>query len=380
MKFLHTADLHIGKSIYECSMLEDQRHIMQEILQIAKEEEIDGMLLAGDIYDRSVPATEAVELLEWFLLETLKIAPVFMISGNHDSAQRLSFGASLFEKTGLYIAGGTETKTVVLKGKDSETTAIHMLPFVKPAVVEAANAQEAVQKQLEKLKENRTEGERNILMTHFFVCAGKKEPELSDSEEKTYVGGLEQVDVSLFADYDYVALGHIHKPQAMKKGQTYYAGSPLCYSFSEAVSSEEAGKGVYILEVPKQGEVKISRRVLHPLHRMRIIKGSLAELLKQGSEEKEASQDYIQAILTDKEELIDPIGTLRSVYPNTMQIVLEKRLAEGKMPLFQGAERKAKTIPELFMDFYETLAGEPMDEAREAVVKAIAGEIEDRDI
>lgn len=380
MKFLHTADLHIGKSIYECSMLEDQRHIMQEILQIAKEEEIDGMLLAGDIYDRSVPATEAVELLEWFLLEALKIAPVFMISGNHDSAKRLSFGASLFEKNGLYIAGGTETKTVVLKGKDSETIGIHMLPFVKPAVVEAANAQEAVQKQLEKLKENRTEGKRNILMTHFFVCAGKKEPELSDSEEKTYVGGLEQVDVSLFADYDYVALGHIHKPQAMKKGQTYYAGSPLCYSFSEAVSSEETGKGVYILEVPKQGEVKISRRVLHPLHRMRIIKGSLAELLKQGSEEKEASQDYIQAILTDKEELIDPIGTLRSVYPNTMQIVLEKRLAEGKMPLFQGAERKAKTIPELFMDFYETLAGEPMDEAREAVVKAIAGEIEDRDI
>lgn len=380
MKFLHTADLHIGKSIYECSMLEDQRHIVQEILQIAKEEEVDGMLLAGDIYDRSVPSTEAVELLEWFLLEALKIAPVFMISGNHDSAQRLSFGASLFEKNGLYIAGGTETKTVILKGKASEATAIHMLPFVKPAVIEAASAQEAVQKQLEKLKANRTEGERNILMTHFFVCAGKKEPELSDSEEKTYVGGLEQVDVSLFADYDYVALGHIHKPQAMKKGQTYYAGSPLCYSFSEAVSSEEAGKGVYILEAPKQGDVKISRRVLHPLHRMRIIKGSLAELLKQGSEEKEGSQDYIQAILTDKEELIDPIGTLRSVYPNTMQIVLEKRLAEGKMPLFHGAERKARSIPELFMDFYETLAGEPMDEAREAVVKAIAGEIEDRDI
>lgn len=375
MKFLHTADLHIGKSIYEFNMLEEQRYILQEILQIASDEKVDAILLAGDIYDRSVPSTEAVQLLEWFFMEALKHAPVFVISGNHDSAERLSFGADLFEKNGLYIAGGKDVKEVILQDKYGKI-AVHMLPFVKPAVVDTATCEDAVAKQLELLKEEWHMADRHVLMTHFFVCAGGKEPELSDSEVRGFVGGLEQVDVNLLKDYDYVALGHIHKPQAMKRGQAYYAGSPLCYSFSECGTN----KCVIIVDIKADGKTEICQKVLHPRRKMRVLKGSLAELVNQGNEEKLGREDYIQAVLTDKEELIDPIGTLRSVYPNTMQIVLEKRLAEGNMPLFHGTDSKSKTMIELFSDFYENLAGEPMDQERTNIVSEIAEEIEERSL
>ena len=394
MKFLHTADLHIGKSIYEFNMLEDQRYILQEILQIAEEEKVDAILLAGDIYDRSVPSTEAVQLLEWFLMEALKMAPVFMISGNHDSAERLSFGSGLFERNGLYIVGGKDVKEVFLQDEYGKV-AVHMLPFVKPAVVGAANCEESVAKQLEQFQPNWNEADRHVLMTHFFVCAGGKEPELSDSEVRGFVGGLEQVDVDLFRAYDYVALGHIHKPQAMKRGQAYYAGSPICYSFSECTAASMSGKkegaietnvgdsnvsytrkGVNIIDLGCDGAIGVYRKVLHPRRHMRILRGSLAELVKQGNEAEKGREDYIQAILTDKDELIDPIGTLRSVYPNTMQIVLEKRLAEGGTPLFHGAESKAKTMVELFTEFYENLTGEAIDAERIDIVREVAEEIE----
>ena len=385
MKFLHTADLHIGKNIFEFNMLEDQKYILQEILDIAKAEQVDGILLAGDIYDRSVPSTEAVQVLEWFLLEALSIAKVFVISGNHDSAERLSFGASLLEKSGLYIVGGKEVREVILEDSHGKV-ALHLLPFVKPAGVGAANSEEAVNIQLQKLKAGWERAERHVLVTHFFVCAGGKEPELSDSEQHSYVGGLDKVDSALFEAYDYVALGHIHKPQCMRKGKVYYAGSPFCYSFSECkVNGEGAfsGKGVLIIELMEEGSMSITRKPLHPLRNMRIIKGSLQELMKKANvldlEQEEADErkdDYLQVILTDKDELIDPIGSLRSVYPNVMQIVLEKRFKEGNTPLLRGFESKSKTMEELFGSFYEALAGEPMDEERAGVVRRISSEME----
>ena len=383
MKFLHTADLHIGKNIFEFNMLEDQKYILQEILDIAKAEQVDGILLAGDIYDRSVPSTEAVQMLEWFLLEALSIAKVFLISGNHDSAERLSFGASLLEKSGLYIVGGKEVREVIMEDSHGKV-AVHLLPFVKPAIVEASNSEEAVRVQLQKLKTSWNQADRHILMTHFFVCAGGKEPELSDSEQHSYVGGLDKVDSALFEAYDYVALGHIHKPQCMRRGKVYYAGSPLCYSFSECkVNSEEAfaRKGVYIVELEEKGAMSVARKPLHPLRNMRIIKGNLQELMQQASSieqinENIKNEDYLQVVLTDKDELIDPIGSLRSVYPNVMQIVLEKRLQEGSTPMLRGFESKSKTMEELFVSFYEALAGEPMDEERVAVVRKISSEVD----
>ena len=379
MKFLHTADLHIGKSIYEFNMLEDQKYILKEILQIAKDEQVDAIVLAGDIYDRSVPSTEAVKVLEWFLLEALSVAKVFMIAGNHDSAERLSFGASLLAKSGLYIAGGKEVQEIILDDSYGKV-AFHLLPFVKPAVLDTSDSQEAVTKQLKQLQENWEAADRHVLATHFFVCAGGKEPEISDSEQHNYVGGLEQVDAALFEAYDYVALGHIHKPQCMRKGKVYYAGSPLCYSFSECTASEAfSRKGVFIVELKESGAMSVARKLLHPRRNMRILKGSLQELIRQDNltESGVNREDYIQAILTDKEELFDPISSLRSVYPNTMQIVLERRLQEGSMPLLRGAQSKSKTMEELFSSFYEALAGEPMDEARAEVVREITMEVED---
>ena len=385
MKFLHTSDLHIGKNIFEFNMLEDQKYILQEILDIAREEQVDGILLAGDIYDRSIPSTEAVQVLEWFFLEALSIAKVFVISGNHDSAERLSFGASLLEKSGLYIVGGKEVREVILEDAFGKV-AVHLMPFVKPAVVEAANSEEAVRQQLQKLKAGWEQADRHILMTHFFVCAGSRQPELSDSEQHSFVGGLEQVDSALFEEYDYVALGHIHKPQCMRRGKVYYAGSPLCYSFSECrVNTAEAfdRKGVYLVTLEADGAMSVTRKPLQPLRNMRILKGSLQELMEKASvfdskqeAAKEGREDYLQVILTDKDELIDPIGSLRSVYPNVMQIVLEKRLKEGSMPMLRGFESKSKTMEELFGSFYEALSGEPMDEERKAVVRNIAAEVE----
>lgn len=380
MKFLHTADLHIGKSIYEFNLIEDQKHILKEILDIARKEQVDGIILAGDIYDRSVPSTEAVQVLEGFLLSALEIAPVFMIAGNHDGAERLGFGASLFEKSGLYIAGGAKTGEIILT-KDGHRAALHLLPFVKPAVVGASDSSEAVARQLEHFKADWDKADSHILVSHFFVCAGEKEPELSDSESPGYVGGLEQVDVSLFAAYDYVALGHIHKPQSMKRGQTYYAGSPLCYSFSECKATDhQATKGVFLVEIGKDKEPEIIGKPLHPLHNMRAVRGSLAELLRLGRDNPEMQEDYIQAVLTDKEELIDPIGSLRSVFPNTMQIVLEKRLQEGGTPVLKGAGCKEKSMAELFGSFYEALTGEPMEKERARVVREIAEEIEGKSL
>ncbi|MBP3608736.1 MAG: exonuclease SbcCD subunit D C-terminal domain-containing protein, partial [Lachnospiraceae bacterium] len=292
-----------------------------------------------------------------------------------DSAERLSFGASLLAKSGLYIAGGEEVREVILEDSFGKV-AFHLLPFVKPAVVGASDCQEAVMKQMQQMQENWTAADRHVLVTHFFVCAGGKEPELSDSEQHSYVGGLEQVDVSLFEAYDYVALGHIHKPQCMRRGKVFYAGSPLCYSFSECTASEAfSRKGVFIVELEESGAMSVVRKPLHPRRNMRILKGSLQELIQQDSSVN--CEDYIQAILTDKEELFDPIGSLRSVYPNTMQIVLEKRLREGSTPMLRGEQSKSKNMEELFGSFYEALAGEPMDEARAEVVREITLEVED---
>lgn len=374
MKLLHTADLHIGKRIYEFSMLEDQKYILEEILQIAKEERVDALLLAGDIYDRSVPSTEAVELLEWFFMEALSVSPVFVISGNHDSAERLSFGSALFAESGLYIAGGKEVKEVFFEDVYGRV-AFHLLPFVKPAVVGAKTSEQAVKVQLEKLSRNWHMAGRHILLTHYFVCAGSKTPQLSDSEEHCFAGGLEQVDTGIFAAYDYVALGHIHKPQCMKRGQIYYAGSPLCYSFSECNTSGNASqKSVNIITLDEQ--VSIVQKPLCPKRDMRILRGSLAQLLRQGQQVDKGREDYIQAVLTDKEELIDPIGSLRSVYPNTMQIVLEKRQTQGTVPVWKGAENRARSLESIFGSFYESLSGETLDAEKMAIIKELAKKAE----
>lgn len=413
MKFLHTSDLHIGKIVNEFSMLEDQKYILDQILNIAVDERVDAVVIAGDIYDRSIPSTEAVQLLDNFLTRLLNVGiKILMISGNHDSAERVSFANRILEHQGLYIAGaGTEisagtsvevsdgTSVAISVGASAETDgaeweekdvemASHLnhtkrviledefgpvefvlFPFLKPAVVGAREAAETVEKVLSTLPTTMDLAARRVMVTHFFVTGeGGQQPELSDSETTVQVGGLDNVPVSYFGLYDYVALGHIHKPQKIGLNHVYYAGSPLKYSFSEA----KGNKSVNLVTLGAKGDLKMEKVALKPLREMRILEGSLEQLLVQGLAENGGCEDYIQAILTDEVELLDPMSSLRSVYPNTMQIVLKKHIKEKEDTFSLGLKVANQTTEELFHGFYEMLKGEPMDEIRAQIVREVA--------
>ena len=378
MKVLHTADLHIDKKIFELPMIEDQKYILNQIYEIALREQIDALLIAGDIYDRSVPPTEAITLLDDFLTKLIEAGiPVIMISGNHDSPERVSFGGRIMEKRGLYIAGNyaEPLKTITLEDSYGPVTFVCM-PFVKPAVAGVATCQQAVEKMLSMLPMTLEENHRHVLLSHYFVIGEQGEaPELSDSECDVNVGGLDSVSAALFQMFDYVALGHLHRAQHIGQGNVYYAGAPLKYSFSEALNE----KSVNLVELGIPGEVNVRKIPLKPLREMRCIKGKLQDLMEKDLVESQGNSkaDYIQATLTDREELIDPIGTLRSVYPNVLQILLEKNrlLEDGEYE--SSTYNVKKSTLELFGEFYELVKGEPLEEKRLAIVKEVAVEAED---
>ncbi len=377
MKFLHTADLHIGKRIFELSLIEDQKYILEQIADIAEKEAVDAVLIAGDVYDRAVPSTEAVSLLDSFLTGLQeKGIPVIMISGNHDSPERVSFADVILEKQGLYIAGNYQEhlKTVVL---EDEFGPVHFvcMPFVKSAVTGGSNSAEAVERMLSALPLTLSARQRYVLLTHYFVTGEHGEaPELSDSETDVNVGGLDSVPASFFKNFCYVALGHIHKPQHIGEGHVYYSGSPLKYSFSEA----RGEKSVNLVELNETGVEKVIRLPLKPLREMRCLKGRLEELMRPElvAENADCREDYIQVTLTDEEELIDPIGTLRSVYPNVLQLLLEKKMLREEKEYESSISCERKSTAELFGEFYEMLKGEPLDERRLAVVEEAAKEAE----
>lgn len=371
MKFLHTSDLHIGKTVNEFSMLEDQKYILTQLLTIAKKEAVDAVVIAGDVYDRSIPSTDAVTLLDEFLTSLLKEGiKVLLISGNHDSPERVGFADKILEKQGLFIGGSVENglKQVVFEDKFGKVTFL-LLPFVKPAVMGAATSQEAVEKLLaessgcREQKQKDRKNDRHVLVTHFFVTGkGGESPKLSDSETRVNVGGLEYVTSDTFSGFDYVALGHIHKPQKIGEGNCYYAGSPLKYSFSEC----HQVKCVNLVTIEK--EVQLQQIPLTPLHEMRKIKGKLNDLIQPEVVQAANHQDYIQAILTDEEELIDPIGVLRSVYPNVMQIQLQKNEQKKEASYETSLHVDKKSTIELFKEFYELVREQPLDEMREQIV------------
>lgn len=391
MKFLHTSDLHIGKIVNEFSMLEDQKYILNQIQNIAVDEGVDAVVIAGDVYDRSIPPTEAVQLLDNFLTRLLQAGiKVLMISGNHDSAERVAFADRILEHQGLYIAGAGNHYEVSGEKDDRETVADRftkrvvmqdefgpvefvLFPFVKPAVVGEREAAGAVEKVLSSLPMTMDLATRRIMVTHFFVTGEDGErPQLSDSETSVQVGGLDNVPASYFAQYDYVALGHIHKPQKIGQGQTYYAGSPLKYSFSEV----KGHKSVNLVTLGRKGEVSVEKKELRPLKEMRIIEGTLEQILEQGLTDTSGQQDYIQALLTDEVELLDPMSSIRSVYPNAMQIVMKKHLREREETFSLGLSTTHQSTEELFLGFYEMLKGEPMDEVRRQIVREVAEEAE----
>ncbi len=374
MKFIHTGDLHIGKSVNGFSMLEDQKHILNQIIEAAVSNGADGCILAGDIYDRAIPTGEAVSLLDDFLTRLANAGiRVFLISGNHDSPERINFGGEIFKNHNVFVAGTYQgvLPQVTVSDVDGEVTFV-MMPFVKAGYLNAATNNEAVEKMLKDLP--KIQSDRRVLLTHYFVTNGGWEPELSESETTIHVGGLDNVEAGLFQGFDYVALGHIHKAQQITPS-IRYAGAPLAYSFAEAGQT----KSVYLVTLAEKGEVQVESIALSPLHPMRKIKGSLEELLAAGAVQSEDRKDYIQAILTDREELIDPIGSLRSVYENIMQIVLEKNLVREETADIEQrtvAAVRSKNMLDLFNEFYRIVTDEELDDERRKVAEEIVKDME----
>ncbi|HKM03542.1 MAG TPA: exonuclease SbcCD subunit D [Lachnospiraceae bacterium] len=378
MKFIHTGDLHIGKTINDFNLLKDQKFILDQMIKIAKEEKVDAFVIAGDIYDRSIPSAEAVVLLDEFLSTLQKEdIKVFMISGNHDSPERISFGKKILEKQGLFIQGIYEEPAImneVICKDEFGQVSFFFMPFVKPAVLNCKTSDEMIKFILEHNCTTRETDIRKVLISHFFVTNNGKEPELSDSETTIHVGGLDNVEASNFKDFDYVALGHIHKPQQIGEGPIYYAGSPLKFSFSEVNQC----KSVNIVELRKKGEVIVKKRELIPLHEMRKIKGLLDDLIKPEITLSQNCNDYLQITLINEEELLDPIGVLRNEYPNVMQLLLAKNESVLEGDYQNKILKRSKSPYELFEDFYEIVRDKPMDDKRRSQVMEAMKEAEER--
>ena len=377
MKILHLADLHLGKRVNEMSMIEDQKYILDQIITLIKEESVGIVLLCGDIYDKSIPTIEAIHLLDEFLDQLSKMAiKVLMISGNHDSIDRLSFGKSLFTRSNLYIASQFENEIEKITVKENGITVnFYMLPFVKSAYIshifqlQTDSYEECFRYLIEHTKID--EEETNILLSHQFVTANKKNLELSDSETSS-LGGTDNIDFHIIDPFDYVALGHIHKPQAMGREMVRYAGSILKYSFSEIHMDKKAT----ILTIDAKKEISLSFHPLKPLRDMREIECSLEELLKKQCEIGN-QEDYMHVILTDEEQILDAIGKVRTIYPNVMQISFKNR---RHMKQLESAQIKEDQISdqspaELFEQFYKMQNHIDLDEKRLQLVLSVFEEV-----
>ncbi len=370
MKFAHIADLHIGKRVHDFSMLEDQRYILEEMLRIFDEEKVEGVLIAGDVYDKTVPSAEAVQVFDDFITKLAKMEmPIYMISGNHDSAERLAFGAQLFENDGVYISPVYEGEVKKVEVEDVYGTVnIWLLPFLKPATVRHALQREDINTYEEGVVaalqgcEIDTE-QRNILVAHQFVTGADR----SDSEE-TSVGGLDNVSEEVFEDFDYVALGHIHRAQKMGRETLRYSGTPLKYSFSEA----DHKKSVTILELLEKGRVEIHVVPLVPRRDMRKMRGTYMEVTAKDAYTEENKMDYLQITLTDEEDVPGALQKLRTVYSNLMRLEYDNARTRENREVQAVEAQEQKSELELFEEFYELLNNESMkDEQVEFVEKLI---------
>ena len=376
MKLIHLSDLHIGKRVNEFSMAEDQKYILNQILEIIDQEQPDCVVIAGDVYDKSIPSAEAVQILDDFLtrLAGRKI-PTAMISGNHDSPERLSFGAQLMKESGIYVSPVYDGQVQSIGFADEYgEVRVYLLPFLKPATVRhvyeketVESYQDAVETAISHLPFNTSC--RNVLVAHQFAAGASR----CESEEMS-VGGIDQVDVSVFDDFDYVALGHIHSPQSAGRPAVRYCGTPLKYSFSEAGQQ----KSVSVVELFEKGRVEIREVPLTPLRDMRKIRGTYLELTARSFYQGTNTEDYIQAILTDEEDIPDGMQKLRIIYPNLMRLEYDNRRTRENRQIQQAADAEEKSETELFSQLYELQNNQPLDEEQkqflEAVIRQVKGE------
>ena len=360
MKLIHLSDLHLGKRVNEVSMIDDQAYILQQILSIIREEKAEAVLLSGDIYDKSMPSAEAVTLFDEFLNRLAQLqVQVFVISGNHDSPERLAFGNRLMEGAGIHISPVYNGAIEPIVLSDSHGP-VHfwLLPFIKPAHVKRYYPDEGIESYtdacrvaVEKMGVDATE--RNVLLTHQFVTGASVDPEGS---EELSVGGSENVDASVFAAFDYVALGHIHGPQNLGSNKIRYCGTPLKYSFSEVSHY----KSVTVAQLGAKGDLELRTLPLIPRHDMRVIRGSFEEVTAKTFYEGTATDDYLQVILTDEEDVPEAIGRLRVIYPNILKLTYDNTRTRMNQ-LIEGAEAvEQKSQLELFDELYRLQNNQPM--------------------
>lgn len=363
MKFIHLSDLHLGKRVNEFSMIEDQKDILIKIINIIDEEKPDGILIAGDVYDRSVPSEEAMQLWDDFLNRLAKRrVDVYVISGNHDSAIRLADHSRLIENAGIHVAPVYDgaVKPYTLEDENGRLN-IYLLPFIKPVNVRAFFGEETIEDYtdacrvaIEHMEVNPEE--RNILVAHQFVAGASR----CDSEEAS-VGGLDSVSCDVFDVFDYVALGHIHGRQRIGRDEVRYCGTPLKYSISE----KDHKKTVTVVEFGAKGEVNISERELVPRHDLREIRGSYEELTLKKNYENTAVDDYLHVVLTDEEDVPNAMGKLGIIYPNIMRITYDNRRTGHNQSVTGAEDVERKTPLELFKEFYELQNNTPMSKEQE---------------
>ena len=371
MKLVHLSDLHIGKRVNEISMLEDQEHILMQIIGIIDEEQPDAVLICGDVYDKSVPSAEAVLLFDDFLFRLSKRnAAVFIISGNHDSPERLSFGNRMMELSGVHISPVYDGKVTGVSLRDSYGEVYFwMLPFIKPVHVKRYYPEDSVESYTDAVRVainhmNMDGTKRNVLLTHQFVTGATT----CDSEELS-VGGSDNVDASVFDGIDYVALGHIHGQQNIgHSNRIRYCGTPLKYSFSE----EHHHKSVTVVELGEKGQCKVELRPLQPRHDMRTIRGTFGQLMEKTFYETTARDDYLRVILTDEDDVHEAMGRLRTVYPNIMELQYDNTRTKTQRIIDGGEAVESKSPLELFEELFEMQNNQPMSqEQREFVLELL---------
>lgn len=373
MKFIHTSDWHIGRQFHNVSLLDDQRHVLNQLLDYIETESVDALVIAGDIYDRSVPPATAVDLLDELLTkicQEMKV-PVILIPGNHDCARRLRFGAQQLSKAGLYILGDLAkvTTPVVIPHRDGDV-AFYGLPYNDPETVRnlygvsVSTYNEAHTHLVEHIKANRMADTASVLISHCFV-AGSEE---SDSERPLSIGGSDRVSYQPCIDFDYVALGHLHSPQYRGEEYIRYSGSLMKYSFSE----QDQKKGVTLVEIDAGGFQSQRHLPLIPLRDLRIVTGELATILENGKVDPNPD-DYLLVRLTDRHAILDPMAKLRAVYTNVLQLEKPGMLIAGEQVM--NREKLKRGELEMFRDFFTQVYGQDMTEEQDKAISETIGDI-----
>ena len=373
MKIMHLSDLHIGKKVNEYSMLQDQIYILKEILRIIDNEKVETVIIAGDVYDRSLPPNEALELFDEFLYQlSSRNVNVFVISGNHDSPERISYGGRMMTENKIFLSPVYDgnVKPISLNDDYGEVN-FYLLPFIRPADIRRYFPDENIENYTDAVKlaidnMNVDFSERNILITHQFVTGA----ELSESED-IIVGGTDNVSGEVFDGFDYVALGHIHREQTVGKDNIRYCGTPLKYSFSEAKHI----KSVTILDFKDKENIEYSKIPLTPLRDMREIRGTYDELTLKSNYENTNVDDYLHITLTDEEDIPDAIGKLRSIYPNIMKLDYDNLRTRGSGTVDAIENIESKSPFELFADLFKQQNNQDMSEEQEEIMRNLIDKI-----